>query len=143
MMKKILLISFLFSSVIGFSQSDTTGVVVRKDPRIDMLIKKQTEINEVATRNARSTATGFRIQVISTNNRAKALEAKTKVYQQFPELKAYLLYQSPNYRLRVGNFKDRMEAETYLESIKSIFPTGIYIVNDRIEVNPAKSLEQE
>jgi len=142
-MKKILLISFLFSSVIGFSQSDTTGVVVKKDPRIDMLIKKQTEINEVASRNARSTAPGFRIQVISTNNRAKALEAKTKVYQQFPELKAYLLYQSPNYRLRVGNFKDRMEAETYLEDMKSIFPTGIYIVNDRIEVNPTKNLDQE
>lgn len=142
-MKKFLLISFLLCSIIGFSQTDTNGVVVKKDPRIDMLIKKQTEINEVATRDARSTAPGFRIQVISTNNRAKALEAKTKVYRQFPELKAYLLYQSPNYRVRVGNFRDRMEAEDYIESIKSIFPTGIYIVNDRIEVNPAKNVDQE
>ena len=77
--------------------------------------------------------------MISTNNRTKAIDAKTKVYPNFPELKAYLLYQSPYFKLKVGNFKDQKEAEDYLKKIQFHFPTGVYIIHDMIEVNPDKS----
>ena len=123
------------------AQTDSAAITVKKDPRVDLLIKKQIEINEVATRDLRSSASGFRIQVMSSNNRTKALEAKAKLYQDFPELKSYLLYQSPNYRLRVGNFKDRNEAELYLDSIKGSFP-GVFVVPDKIEVNPVVTPNQ-
>jgi hypothetical protein len=141
-MKTFLTISLIMLACCAFAQTDSGSVAVKKDPRVDMLIRKQIEINEVNTRDLRSSAQGFRLQVISTNNREKALEAKTKLYQQFPELKAYLLYQSPNYRLRVGNFKDRSEAEAYLDSIRSIFP-GVYVVPDKIEVNPVQTPPQQ
>lgn len=131
----ITLMVTIFTWSASKAQSDSAGITVKKDPRVDMLIRKQIEINEVNTRDMRSSANGFRIQIMSSNNRAKALEAKSKLYQDFPELKSYLLYQSPNYRLRAGNFKDRNEAELYLESIKSSFP-GVYVVPDKIEVNP-------
>ena len=124
------------------AQTDSAAITVKKDPRVDMLIKKQIEINEVATRDMRSYVSGFRIQVMSSNNRTKALEAKAKLYQDFPELKSYLLYQSPNYRLRVGNFKDRNEAELYLDSIKGSFP-GVFVVPDKIEVNPVVTPTQQ
>lgn len=125
----------------SFAQSDSNTVVVHKDPRIDMLVKKQIEINEVTTRNSRRSAQGYRIQVISTNNRNKALDAKTKIYQRFPELKAYLMYQSPFFKLKVGNFLDRQEAESYLSDIQQIFPTGVYVVRDMVEVKPEKGTE--
>ena len=51
--------------------------------------------------------------MINTNNRDEAIAAKTKVYTYFPELKAYLQYQSPYFKLRAGNFKTREEAEKY------------------------------
>ena len=51
--------------------------------------------------------------MINTNNRDEAIAAKTKVYTYFPELKSYLLYQSPYYKLKVGNFKEKKEAEDY------------------------------
>jgi hypothetical protein len=126
-----------------FAQSDSGTVVVHKDPRIDQLVKKQIEINEVTTRDARRNAPGFRILVISTNDRTKAMDAKTKMYQHFPELKAYLMYQSPYFKLKVGNFKDRKEAELYLKDIQEYFPTGSYIVRDTIEVKPEKIEETE
>jgi hypothetical protein len=59
------------------------------------------------------TARGFRMLVINTNKRDEAIAAKTKVYTHFPELKAYLQYQSPYFKLRAGNFKTRDEAERY------------------------------
>jgi hypothetical protein len=133
-------ILFLFSVPV-WAQDDSGKVVVHKDPRIDLLVKKQIEINESTTRDARRFVQGYRILVLNTNDRNKAMNAKTKIYQEFPELKAYLMWQAPFYKLKVGNFKDRKEAEEYLENMKRIFTTGVYIVRDVIEVNPDKSGE--
>ena len=113
-MKSWILSLFIVVSLSSFAQTDSSNssIVVHKDPRIDLLMKKQIEINEITTRNSRRSAQGYRIQVISTNNRTKAMEAKTKIYQHFPELKAYLMYQSPFFKLKVGNFTEREEAES-------------------------------
>jgi hypothetical protein len=131
--------SFLFLLVVGSTKlfaQDSNSVVVYKDPRIDMLVSKQIEINEVTTRNARRFVPGFRILVINTNNRSQAVAAKTKVYQKFPELQSYLMYQPPFYKLKVGNFKEREEAENYLTAIQKLFPSGVYVVRDTIELKP-------
>ncbi len=136
-MKAIAAVILLLSGVFqAKAQSSSGSVVVHKDPRIDLLIAKQVEINEVTTRNSRRSAPGFRILVISSNNRNKVIEAKTKIYRRFPELKAYMMYQSPFFRLKVGNFRDRTEAEAYLSDIQRLFEAGIYIVPDTIEVRP-------
>lgn len=114
---------------------NTTSVIIKKDPRIDLLIRKQAQINEVTTRAARSSGPGFRIQVANTNDRNKALDAKTKVYKVYPELKAYLLYQAPYFRLRVGNFKTREEAAAYQKKMANQFES-LLIVRDVIEIKP-------
>ena len=90
---------------------ETPTVKLIKDPRVDVLEKKHIEINEYNTRDARRFVQGYRLLVINTNDRNKANEAKAKVYKTFPELKAYLVYQSPFYKLKVGNFKDQKEAD--------------------------------
>lgn len=132
---------FVAASLTSLGQTDSNSIVVHKDPRIDLLVKKQIEINEVTTRNNRRSAQGYRIQVISTNNRTKALEAKTRIYQRFPELKTYLMYQSPFFKLKVGNFLERQDAESYLQDILQLFPTGVYVVRDVVEVKPEKNAE--
>ena len=140
-MKALIGSLLLLFTLPSLAQTDTSSVVVNKDPRIDLLVKKQIEINEFTTRNARRSAAGFRILVVNTNDRNKAYSAKTKIYQEFPELKAYLMYQSPFYKLKVGNFREREDAEEYMSAIKQFFPNGVYIVRDTIEVNPDKSQE--
>lgn len=117
---------------------DTGSVLIHKDPRLDMLIKKQAQINEITSRDARRTDKGYRIMIISTNNRDEAISAKTKVYTYFPELKAYLWYQSPYFRVKAGNFKDRKDAEAYQKRMNVYFPKGVFIMNDIIEVKLSK-----
>ena len=51
------------------------------------------------------------------------------------------MYQSPYFKLKVGNFIEREEAENYLQSILTIFPTGVYVVRDIVEVKPEKTAE--
>ncbi|MES1214525.1 MAG: SPOR domain-containing protein [Bacteroidota bacterium] len=123
----------------GFAQTtpaetDSSSVIVHKDQRLDMLVKKQIEINEETSRNARRSAKGFRLMVINTDKRDEAIAAKTKVYTNFPELKPYLIYQSPYYKLKVGNFKERTDAESYQKKLNDYFPKGVFVINDVIEV---------
>lgn len=134
MMYKILVILSLFLTERTLAQVDSGSVVVYKDPRIDDLIRQQIQINEETTRESRRNMPGFRIQVISSPDRNKVFAAKTRIYQQFPELKPYLLYLAPNYKLRVGNFKTQEEAEDYERQLSALFPTGLYIIRDTIEV---------
>jgi septal ring-binding cell division protein DamX len=145
-MYKLLLVLLLFIGIAGKAQTrsstdsprmaaaDTSGVVVLKDPRIDQLVRKQIEINEVTTRESRRFVPGFRIQVINSTDRSKVFAAKAKVYDQFPDWKPYLLYQSPNYKLRVGNFKTQEEAQDALKQLSRLFPAGLYIIPDVIEL---------
>jgi len=116
------------------AQSDSGSVVVHKDPRIDLLVNKQIAINEETTRESRRTANGYRILVINSNDRSKVFAAKAKIYQNYPELKPYLLYQPPYYKLKVGNFRTHEEAEDYQRALSKDFPTGLYIIRDIIEV---------
>lgn len=117
-----------------FKQATHQETWVLKDPRLDLLIKKQIQINEETSRNARRMDKGFRLLVISSTLREEALVAKSKVYSAFPELKAYLFHQSPYYKVKAGNFKDRKEAEQYQRRLELLFPKGVFIINDIIEV---------
>ncbi len=130
-MKLLLVLTFIYHGAC-FSQ-DT---LIHKDPRVDSLIKKQIQINEVTTRDSRRNIPGYRIQVAKSNDRNQVFAIKTKIYQSYPELKPYLIYQPPNYKLNVGNFKTPEEAEPYLQKLTQDFSSGVYLVHDIIEVNP-------
>jgi hypothetical protein len=131
--------SFVFLLFVGqrvWAQADTSGVVVTKDPRIDMLVRRQIAANELATRESRRNVPGFRIQVMNTPDRTKIYDAKAKVYEQFPDWKPYVLYQAPNYKLRVGDFKTEEEANAALQQLQQskLFPEGMYVIRAIIEL---------
>jgi SPOR domain len=133
-MHKSLIILSLFLSAQAIAQTDSNTVVVNKDSRIEILVRKQVEINEETTRETRRNIPGYRIQLVNSADRNAVYAAKTKVYQQFPELKLYLMYQSPNYKLKAGNFKTQEEAEEYSRQLSKLFPSGVYVIRDTIEV---------
>ncbi|MFC0772322.1 SPOR domain-containing protein [Terrimonas alba] len=147
-MKKLLFLCSLFLSLNLFAQNeqstnDTNKVVIHKDPRIDLLINKQAQINEETTRESRRTVKGYRLMIISTSNRDEAIAAKTTVYTYFPELKAYLWHQSPYYKVKAGDFKERKEAEEYQKRLNVYFSKGVYIMNDVVELKPEKNREEQ
>ena len=133
-MYKLLFSILLFATLGARAQIDSATVVVTKDPRIDLLVRKQIAINEETTRDSRRFVPGFRIQVINSPDRKQVYAAKTKVYENFPDLKPYLLYQAPNYKLRVGDFKTQEEAEAALQDLQRLFPSGLYVIRDTIEI---------
>ena len=140
-MKTSIFLILVCYSYVGFAQSTMVkeqhgSVVVNKDPRLDVLSAKQAEINKKAVLIARSSNyPGYRIQVINTNNRDEANTVKAEMLRRFPDQKVYLLYQAPNFRVRIGNFISQKEGATLQKMIAKLYPQrGIYFVSDRIEI---------
>jgi len=143
-MKRIFFLSFLLIALNLFAQdSDSSSVIVHKDARIGLLMNKQAQINEETSRDARKMGKGYRLLIIRTNSRDEAIDAKTKLYTYFPELKSYLWHQSPYYNVKAGNFKDRKEAEDYQRRMNLYFPKGVYIMNDIVELKLEKPWEED
>jgi hypothetical protein len=145
-MKRLL---FLLSLLIGVGVSaqdsiayDGPAVVVHKDPRIDLLVKKQAYVNIAVKKASGHTMKGYRLLVVNTNSRDEAIAAKTKIYTHFPDQKAYLTYQSPFFKLKAGNYQTRDEAKRYQDLMNTIFPKGVFIINDIIEVKPEKEADE-
>ena len=136
-MIKWVFLLMIFCSFTAFGQ-DTSSVVVHKDPRIDLLIKKESDINLAFKRANARTARGYRLMVLNTAKRDEAISAKTRIYTYFPELKAYLIYQSPYFKLKAGNFRTRDEAEKYQKELSVYFPKGVFVISETIEVKPEK-----
>ena len=138
---------FLFFALLGYgsfaqnmySYSDSSrSVKLNKDFRMDVLANKQAEINKrAATLSANRSRRGYRIQVYNAQNRDEANAVKAELLRRFPDQKSYLLYQSPNFRVRLGNFLTQREASDLRKMLAALYPNrGIYVVPDIIEYTP-------
>lgn len=145
-MKKILLLAFCFTSLKTFAQTDSinNNVIVYKDYRLDILARKQAELNEAITKSAARSAMGYRLQVLSTNDRDFAMRTRTQLLQKFPEQKVYMMYQMPYVKLKFGNFKSKQEADTYKKQISRMLNGAtIYTIGERIEIKPEKEFKAD
>ena len=78
---------------------------------------------------------GFRIQITSYSgvNSKTSIETVAEQFKQlFPEIHCYTTYAEPNFRLRVGNFRTKIEAYRALKKIALFFP-GAFVLKDQIE----------
>lgn len=85
---------------------------------------------------------GYRIQVFDDNNvrtaKQDAQNRKKQIESRFPEFPVYVTFNSPYWRVKVGDFKNRGEAEAAMAEIKYAFPAmakSLRIVRDRINNN--------
>jgi glutamine cyclotransferase len=110
------------------------SVIVKKDPRLDILSVKQLQSNQrSALMTSNGLYKGFRIQVISTNKRDEATFTQADLQLKYPNEKIYLSFQSPNYKVRIGNFLKKADAEKFKIELNKLFPNGVYIVEDAVE----------
>ena len=149
-MKKLLFCFFCFTGLKAFAQTDTLNnftnieVVVHKDFRLDILAKKEAELNAAATKAAARTGMGYRLQVLSTNDRELAMKTRTQLLQRFPDQKVYMLYQAPFVKLKFGNFKTKEESIAYKTQISRMLGgASIYILTERIEIKPEKEIKED
>jgi hypothetical protein len=76
---------------------------------------------------------GYRIQISYTANREEAYQAKARLYKEFENIPSYVDYDQPNYKLRIGDFKTKLEATAFLQDVIKVYPSA-FIVKDRIKI---------
>lgn len=114
------------------SPADTIQKDVSADPRLKVLVKKHTEVREKVNRK------GYRIQIYFGADKTKAKEMKAKFLSRYSDkVHAYEIYEVPNFKIRVGDFRTRLEAYRFLKEIKAEFPTA-FIVESDIEYRDGK-----
>ena len=87
-------------------------------------------------RHQRRTGTtpGYTIQVYSGTSREEASSAKAKVYRILPEARPETKYEQPIYKVRVGEFGDRLEAQATYAELQQEFPQAA-VIPFRIKIN--------
>jgi SPOR domain len=145
-MKKIILFCLIVGMAsIGKTQTvvDTVGasVFVVKDSRLDLLVKKKAEINKKAA-DAKKPSKGYRIQVLNTTDRTQALSIKSKLLTLYPDQKTYLMYTAPYFKIRIGNFVERSEADDLKKELARMFPTGVFVIPSEIEYKAPPEKEE-
>lgn len=136
----LLFASLLLSNSPALAQFGKSVFVIR-DPRVDVLVDKQMELNGEAIKGRTLTIQGFRILLITTNKRDIALEMKSRLMKSFPDEKSYLYYQSPNFKVQFGNFRTYKDAEKAKSEMASEFGKEIIIVPSKIEIRVEKELD--
>lgn len=112
---------------------DTLGVVLHADPRISLLLKNH--------RNAQVgyiySGKGYRVQIYTGNDRVKANEIKIDFIRRYPGIHTYLTYVQPQFRVKVGDFKTRAEAEKLYQETNTLYGASM-IVPDIVVINTVK-----
>ena len=140
LLKILILIVFVFvANIFSYSQSaisDTGKMEIVQDSKIKELLNKHIEINSKAV------IKGYRIKIHFGAEKNKAKEIKAKFISRFPHVPAYEKYDQPNFNVRVGDFRTKLEAYKFLKEIQTEFPSA-FIVQDEIEFPDLEIVEKK
>jgi hypothetical protein len=132
----IILFFSLFTSINAFAQSSSNLTVIA-DEMLDSIIQSTAE---ASIKNPGMQ--GYRIQIYSNSDRKLANEIRTKCLQLYPDIDVHLIYQQPSFKVRVGDFRNRIEAyPVYRDLLKSF--DNVLIVPDRINLPKLIEITQE
>ncbi|MBI2281503.1 MAG: SPOR domain-containing protein [Bacteroidetes bacterium] len=133
----ILLKTALFFTLILFhfniySQDNSASDSLNTVSNVSVI--KDTRINEILnTYKSSYSLSGYRIQIFSDNKKQPARDEKAKFLNLYSSVKAHEVYQQPFFKIRVGDFRTKLEAYKFQKEIQLQFP-NCFIVKDEIEV---------
>jgi len=81
---------------------------------------------------AQETVQGFRIQVINTNNYDEAAAIRTALLTAFDTWWVYVMFDTPTYRVRMGDFASRLAAKKVLEQVQMKGYPDAWLVPDKV-----------
>ena len=107
--------------LILFSSIQAQNVTVIQDPKFEQLLNEKRKINASITINNQ-----YKIQIFNGNNESSK-KALIDFKKEFKNYDATIIFSTPAYKVWIGNFKTRIEAENNLEVIKKKYPNAIII----------------
>lgn len=111
-------------------------ITVIQDPSIDTLLARHVEINEALLQDDDNYGiNGYRIQIFEESGNKSSTHARevmAEFTEKYPDIPVYLTWQAPNFKVRVGDYATKMQAEGYLQKIKKDYPIA-WVIKDKIK----------
>lgn len=115
---------FFFILNVLFSKNNlvlSQNTEVNQDPKFEQLLKEKRKINSGITINNR-----YKIQVFTGNNELSK-KAFVDFKKEFKDFDATIVFNTPSYKVWVGNYKTRIEAERNLKLLVKKYPNAFII----------------
>ena len=117
--------TLLTASFIAFltvsAHSQEKNIKVTQDPKFEQLLAEKRKINSSLTVNER-----YKIQVYNGDSET-AKKTLTEFKREFKNLDGTIVFNTPTYKVWIGNFKTKIEAERNLNDLKKKYPNALVI----------------
>lgn len=90
------------------------------------------EIEDISSIDEINLIKGYRVQIVISQNEQELQDIKTEIEKSINE-QIYIIFELPNYKLRVGNFVNRKEAESFQKKIVRLGYRTAWVVPTMIE----------
>ena len=130
------LILFLISS--AFCQSDFIKPSDFNDnppkfPTVNLpSFSSDNDLENISSNEEINLIKGYRVQIVISQNEQELQDVKIEIEKSIDE-KTYIIFELPNYKLRVGNFLNRKEAENFQKIIVRLGYRTAWVVPTMIE----------
>lgn len=130
------LILFLISS--AFCQSDFIKPSDFNDnppkfPTVNLpSFSSDNDLENISSNEEINFIKGYRVQIVISQNEQELQDVKIEIEKSIDE-KTYIIFELPNYKLRVGNFLNRKEAENFQKKIVRLGYRTAWVVPTMIE----------
>ena len=138
---KIIILSIALSACICASAQKPSihkgAHEITGDIKVEQMVEKHIEFNERV-----QTIPGYRVciaKLSGANSRSQAFSMKNKFSGEHPGTGVYVVFDEPNFVVKVGDFRSRLEAYAFLQEIKEFYKG--YIVKDNIYPEPPEQIE--
>lgn len=131
---------YLLFWVLVFSTLVTVSAQTRVvgDVAVTQMVERHVELN-----NRVKTIPGYRVQIASfsgLNAKTSAFNLRDQFMTDYPLTQAYIVFDEPNFKVKVGDFRTRLEAYAFLQEIKDVYKG--YIIRDNILPEPPAQDEE-
>lgn len=120
-LEKILFFSFTLCISSSYLNAQDKNNNIKQDPKFEQLLNERRKINASTAVNEH-----YKIQIFSGDSE-KAKKTLNDCKQNFGDLDATIVFNTPNYKVWIGNFETRIEAERNMIEIKKKYPNGFLI----------------
>ena len=119
--KKIFLSSLLLAALMPKLHAQDQNTKINQDPKFEQLLNEKRKINTSLTVND-----SYKIQIY-TGGSENAKKTLNDFKLEFKNIDATIVFNTPNYKVWVGNFRTRIEAEKTMAELKNRYKNMLLI----------------
>jgi len=111
-----------FTSEISLLPEGSMGLTLETDTLLPDLVERHKYLNKQI-----ESIDGYRVQIFTASRRYLAQQQRAKFEAMYPEIQSYLSYEDPYYKIRVGDFLKKREADLFNNQIREEFPDSFVL----------------